>query len=92
LFLWYWDKTKEARTIGQWVVLGLITGLMLNVYYANLMIVTVLLAEAVRRYAVLLRSPEQGLSQAGELLKQHLIFGLVVCVSLLPTFMTRWVV
>src|SRR6202040_3003058 len=39
LFLWYWERTRRERTAKQWVVLGLITGLMLNVYYPNLMLV-----------------------------------------------------
>ena len=35
LFLWYWDRTKLQRTLGQWAILGLIAGLMGNVYYPN---------------------------------------------------------
>jgi hypothetical protein len=33
LFFWYWDWTRDGRTVVQWVLLGLIAGLMLNVYY-----------------------------------------------------------
>ena len=35
LFLWYWDRTRLERTQGQWIVLGLLAGLMGNVYYPN---------------------------------------------------------
>ncbi len=35
LFLWYWHRTRKARTLQQWLVLGLISGLMLDVYFAN---------------------------------------------------------
>lgn len=35
LFLWYWDKTRGTRTLRQWILLGLIAGLMMNVYYAS---------------------------------------------------------
>lgn len=35
LFLWYWDRTRESRTLAQWALLGLTAGLMLDVYMAN---------------------------------------------------------
>ena len=43
LFLWYWDHTREARLAGQspgrspgpWMILGLLGGLMMDVYYLN---------------------------------------------------------
>ncbi len=35
LFLWYWDRTKFGRTLKRWAVLGLLAGLMGNVYYPN---------------------------------------------------------
>ena len=51
LFLWYWDATRERRTLSQWLILGLIVGLMLDVYYPNLMFVSVLVVEGVSQYA-----------------------------------------
>ena len=50
LFLWYWHGTRSSRSLAQWLILGLITGLMLNVYYANAMVVAVLAIEVARRY------------------------------------------
>jgi Dolichyl-phosphate-mannose-protein mannosyltransferase len=35
LFLWYWDRTRGSRTLPQWAFLGLISGLMLDVYLPN---------------------------------------------------------
>ncbi len=35
LFLWYWHRTLGRRTGVEWLILGLIAGLMLDVYYAN---------------------------------------------------------
>src|SRR5207253_4454468 len=35
LYLWYWHRTREDRTLRQWLILGLISGLMLDVYYPN---------------------------------------------------------
>ncbi len=56
LFLWYWDATRERRSLTQWLVLGLIVGLMLDVYYANLMIVSVLAVDAIAQYAQIFRA------------------------------------
>ncbi len=35
LFLWYWMRTRNARTWLQWVILGALGGLMIDVYYLN---------------------------------------------------------
>ena len=59
LFLWYWDQTREHRALGEWLLLGLIVGLMLDVYYPNLMIVTVL-AQLDRNLPSLLVAPMRG--------------------------------
>ncbi|MGB6625687.1 MAG: hypothetical protein WBE43_12955, partial [Candidatus Acidiferrales bacterium] len=45
LFLWYWDRTRATRTFLQWAVLGLIAGLMLDMYYPNAVFLLVLLVE-----------------------------------------------
>jgi hypothetical protein len=50
LFLWYWHETRRQRMTRQWCILALIAGLMLNVYYANVTILVVILVEAVRQY------------------------------------------
>jgi hypothetical protein len=55
LFLWYWHQTREHRTTLQWCVLAAIAGLMLNVYYANAMVLVVLAVEAAREYRAALR-------------------------------------
>lgn len=51
LFIFYWHRTRERRTLRQWCVLALTAGLMLNVYYANALLLTILLVEAMRDYA-----------------------------------------
>ena len=35
LFLWYWMRTREYRSPAQWFVLGLISGLMVEIYFPN---------------------------------------------------------
>lgn len=92
LFLFYWDATRESRTSAQWLLLGLIVGLMLNVYYANLMVLSILLLEAIGQYAQAFRPGTAASASSTQLLTRHLIFGLVVCLALLPTFISRWIV
>src|SRR5882762_6991390 len=55
LFVFYWHRTREHRTLRQWLVLALIAGLMLNVYYANAMLLMILVVEGLRDYAEALR-------------------------------------
>jgi hypothetical protein len=92
LFLWYWDATQEHRSLAQWLLLGLIAGLMLDVYYANLMILSLLAVEAVGLYAGIFRSGQCSSPTFLQLLRRHLVFLLVVCVVLIPTFVTRAIV
>jgi hypothetical protein len=92
LFLFYWDSTRESRTLSQWLLLGLIVGLMLNVYYPNLMVLSILLLEAIGQYAQAFRSGTAASPSSTQLLARHLLFGLVVCLALLPTFVSRWIV
>jgi hypothetical protein len=92
LFLVYWDATRESRTLQQWLILGLIVGLMLNVYYPNLMVLSILLLEAIGQYAQAFRSGTAAFPSSTQLLARHLLFGLVVCLALLPTFVSRWIV
>jgi len=92
LFVWYWDATREQRRTVQWVILAIIVGLMLDVYYANVMLVSILVIEAVGRYAKLLRSSTRAAQPVRQLVQDHLLFGAVVLVVLIPTFASRWVV
>lgn len=87
LFLWYWDATHEHRTLLQWLILGLIAGLMLDVYYANVMILTILIVEAIGQYVDAFRSGP--LSSVGRLLGRHILFAVCVCIAMLPTFISR---
>lgn len=92
LFLWYWDATREGRSLRAWLVLGLIVGLMLDVYYANLMIVSVLAVEAIAQYVQIFKKRQTASTTLGQLVGRHLVFGLVVCLTMLPTFISRQIV
>ena len=92
LFLWYWDATREHRSLKQWLLLGAITGLMLDVYYVNLMVVTVLAVEAVGQYTYVLRFGRSSSPSHPQLLARYLLFGLVVGLVMIPTFVSRSIV
>ena len=95
LFLWYWHETRSGRSLAQWVVLGLIAGLMLDVYYANLMVLTVLIFEAGPQYWSAFRRdsrPGGADLRASRLLAAHSLFLFVLFVSLLPVFITRYII
>ena len=131
LFVWYWHETREHRTARQWIILAAIAGLMLNVYYANAMILMVLIVEGVRQYLAAFRNgsrrdsardatnidkprvasahsveplgnpshiagplgdPSRSAETVAQLFGKHLLFGAIVIMCLLPTFITRYVV
>jgi hypothetical protein len=91
LFLYYWHVTHVGRTTRQWLVLAIIAGLMLNVYYANAMLLAVPAVEAFSHYrAALRRDPSS--PKLGALFFRHVLFAAVLLVCLLPTFLTRSVI
>jgi hypothetical protein len=92
LFFWYWLRTQGERRLREWLLLALIAGLMMNVYYPNTIVLAVLIPEALTRYRDLWKQADNKLAALGSLLATHLLFCAVAIVSLLPTFLTRYVV
>jgi hypothetical protein len=92
LFLWYWHETHAGRSTIQWCVLAAIAGLMLNVYYANAMMLVVLATEAVNEYRDALRDHTSHAQTVTQLFVKHGLFIVIVAVCMLPTFVTRYVV
>jgi len=96
LFLWYWHETRSSRSLAQWLILAVITGLMLNVYYANAMVLAVLAIEAARQYYFAFRPAASAAPsptpRVPELLLRHSLFAIVLLICLLPTFVTRYII
>ncbi len=96
LFLWYWHETRSSRSLGQCLILAVITGLMLNVYYPNAMLLAVLAVEAFRQYYGAFRPASSAAPDSApripELFLHHALFAAVVLVCLLPTFITRYLI
>jgi len=89
LFLWYWERTHGGRSFVEWLVLGLIGGLMIDVYYLNGVLLIIPLIESLIAYGQYLKEKVQG---AWKLFQQNLVFLLTIVVVALPTFVTRKIV
>lgn len=92
LFFWYWRKTRSSRTPRQWLLLGVIAGLMLNVYFANAVLLVVLVVEALQDYTAAHRAAPRRERNLAALLSGYLIFASAVLVCLLPTFLSRYII
>src|SRR5665213_1703819 len=98
LFLWYWLRTRIDRTLLQWAVLGVISGLLVDVYYPNGVFLSLPLLESMRIYW---KSIHDGNDRNGgidgwrisrRLLAANTIYLAAVFIALLPTFVTRKII
>jgi hypothetical protein len=92
LFLWYWHETRDARSLGQWILLGALAGLMLNVYYPNLMLFAVLPFEALREYGAAFRKATPNTPTVAQLLARHAAFAVTLVLCLVPTFIAHRII
>lgn len=92
LFLWYWHKTLGERTLRQWIVLGLIGGLMITVYYANALILAAPGVEALGLYWRHKFGRERDWGKAWRLFGAHVVFLAVIAICMVPTLVTRKII
>ena len=92
LFLFYWDKTRNNRSLVHWLFLGAIAGLMLDVYYPNAMVLALLPFEAAHDYKLALRHATPDTPSPSRLIARHFAFFAAFIVCLLPTFVTRRII
>jgi len=92
LFLWYWHETRDSRNLWQWILLGALAGLMLDVYYANVMLFVILPFEAMREYGAAFRRATPGTPGVWQLLTRHAAFAIALLVCMLPTFIAHRVI
>jgi len=89
LFVWYWDRTHNTRSTRQWLLLGLVAGLMVNIYFPNSIFLLLPLVESLLIYYKDFKSePSELLSLFG----QNLLFILAICFTFLPTIITRRII
>jgi hypothetical protein len=89
LFFWYWLETREQRSLPQWLILGAIAGLMLNVYYANAMLLTLVAVEAV---LAIRDSRDSFRAIFPALLVRYALFTVTLLLCLLPTFICKRII
>ena len=92
VFLWYWQRTRPQRTLAQWAILGLLSGLMLNIYYINIAVLLFPLLESLRKYGQAWRAPAPQREAVGRLFLANLIFSCVTLAAFLPTLITRQII
>jgi hypothetical protein len=90
LFLWYWDRTRGSRTFLQWILLGLISGLMLDVYFANGVFLILPLIESLVDYGDAWKTQE--FREAASLFAANFCFLLTMILCFVPTLITRKII
>ena len=88
LFLWYWHRTRTDRTPKQWLVFGLISGLMLDVYLANGIFLLAPALDCLVAYSRTWRTPRL----LRKNLQSHLLFAAAVILAFSPMLITRQIV
>jgi hypothetical protein len=92
LFLWYWERTKLQRTAAEWAILGLMAGLMGNVYYPNVILLIFPALEVIHLWRARRRDSGQITISIQKLALNCGVFVVVFFASLLPTFITRQII
>lgn len=92
LFLWYWHRTRGERTTRQWLVLGAISGLMLDVYYPNGVFMLIPLLESVKRYWRSWKTRPTEWAGLRKLFGRNLLYVTATLVAFLPTLITRKII
>jgi len=90
LFIWYWERTRGSRTLFQWILLGLIAGLMVDVYFVNGVFLVLPLVESLLAYWSLLKAKDY--FAAGPLLAGNVGFLLAIILAFIPTLITRYII
>ena len=88
LFLWYWYRTRDDRSWRQWIVLGLISGLMVDVYLANGIFLLAPAIDCVLAYSRIWRDPQL----LWKSFRLHLLFAASAIVAFSPMLITREIV
>jgi hypothetical protein len=92
LFLWYWLRTRGTRTTGQWLKLGLLSGLMMDVYQLNAVFILAVAYDALSDYAGVWSSSAGKPEILARAVRLHMLYGLGTLLGLLPTFVVRQIV
>jgi hypothetical protein len=87
LFLWYWDRSRNGRTWKQWAILGVIGGLMMDIYYINVIFLLFPLLESLAGFWHALKVT--GFEPIRRLLIGNILFASAIIVAFLPTLIVK---
>jgi hypothetical protein len=90
LFLWYWIRTRAARTWLQWLVLGAIGGLMMDVYYVSGVLLLLPLLQSLQGYADANTGP--WVTTTRRLFIGNVVFAAALVTAFLPTLITKRII
>lgn len=93
LFLWYWQRSSEKRTPAQWMALGALGGLMMDVYYLNVALFVFPLADLIR----MARSEKADTAEGPQNSLVHVVWdatllGTMTLAAFLPTLITKKII
>ena len=90
LFLWYWMRTRNGRTWSQWAILGLLGGLMMDVYYITAVVLLLPLLDSLAAYrAALLGKPSE---PAWHTFAKNALFAAVLFAAFSPTLIVKKII
>jgi hypothetical protein len=90
VFLWYWLRTLGRRSVSQWIVLGAIGGLMMDVYYINAVLLFLPFAESLAAYSSAIAHREN--SRLGSTFLGNVLFSVALLAAFLPTLITKKII
>lgn len=90
LFLWYWMRTRSARTWAQWAILGILGGLMMDVYYITAVVLLLPALESIAGYRASLLGKAS--EPAWRLLLKNMIFAAALVAAFLPTLVAKKII
>jgi hypothetical protein len=92
LFFWYWLRTRNSRTHRQWIVLGLISGLMIDVRFDSIVLLLAPLLESLSAYIAAWRERQTAPDLLRKLSYSNALYAMSVLVAFLPTLITREII
>lgn len=90
IFIWYWNHTRGERSSTQWLILGLLGGLMMDVYYMNAVLLMLPFVESVGSYWAAIR--ESAGEKALRLVLDDFLFCATVFLAFSPTLIAKKII
>ena len=92
LFLSYWQRIQNAQRLFQWAVLGLLGGLMIDVYYANVFLLILPLVKSLHAYKLGLQNTSSGERSPARVFGADVVFLVFLLLAFSPMLISRWVI